>query len=1003
MVRILNYVIKRSRVVLFTSLVLLIIGIYSYVVIPKQEMPDFSTPYGVFQITAPGLSASDVEGKIVDPIEELLAEFEDVDEVRSISYESFALITVEFPYSVNNPSDIVNSMYTKILDIDLPNEVSNIDVTSDFPQHDVVYALYSDLLSEIELTNIAVKMKEKILDLNDVSYVEIDSNFEKQVSVKINKSALDALPLSFNDVYNLIYANGLEIPLGVLETDNGSIQLDVDPSYKSIEDLRDLVILPKTTPDSYAVTLGSISTITLEDVPNQKVYEFNGEKALFIGVSFSSEIDFTKLGDDLRDIVREFKIEAEGEFSVDEMNFQPDYVRKQINGVFDSLLMCVAVVMFVVMIGLGIRNSLAIVFTIPIIIFTTIAILNFNGLELEKLSIVGLIVAIGIIVDNSIVISESIQYYIDKGMSKREAAIKAVKDNSIPVFSSTITTIAAFIVIAMLPGFLGVIIKSFPITVIIALSISYVIAMFVSPVIGYLIFKEKKKKDKSLENKLKKTLYKSVLTAIKHPILITVISIELLVLSIILVFGLQPIELFPKEEKTILYVDYEYMYPGDNSGAYEFAKDIEREIIKQPKVTDYGFSQGGDLPRFHLSTPTIKELPQFGRFIIHLDMQMNEMYDYQRVLQDNLDEIGKGGAIVRCLELKQPEPPVQVYLSGDNESELQNIAYSIYEEMSKLESLDLSEMVEPFKNVKSVLKFNKEMLSANFITLTEAEYQITTALNGQSVGVYDYNDSFINIVTSLETTSLEELMDYRIKSSITGLKIPLKTLATVDSVDSTNEIYRMNGKRLVTINAYPSVNSDASTLEKEIKIIVDKYIKEEVTVSYGGDSELFIEISKHILTASIVAIVLIYFIMFTQFNSFIKPLIIYSTIPLSFIGSFIFLVIFNQPITATSMIGVVSLLGIVVNTGILLVEYIDKEVKSGKAVKKACVDAVIRRFKPIILTSTTTIFGLIPLAITGGNFFKPMAFSLMGGVIVSTLLTLYVVPSLYHAYLNNKK
>ena len=297
------------------------------------------------------------------------------------------------------------------------------------------------------------------------------------------------------------------------------------------------------------------------------------------------------------------------------MLFLPDYVDSQINDVFYSLLIAILVVMVIVFIGIGFRNSFLIILTIPLIIFGTIAVLYLFGFELHKLTIVGLIISIGILVDNSIVITEGIKLNIDQGLNKLSSAKKAITDNSIPVLSSTLTTIAAFIVLVLLPGFLGKMISSMPLTVIIAISLSYIVSMILSPILATLVLKEPKVKKEIRVSVHEKNIRAMIGFTIKYPLLWIFVGVASLVLSVYFAFDTLPIELYPNDERSVLYIDIENEVLGDLESTVELNSDVIDIFKNNPHVENYSTSIGGNLPNFHFSAYLINERKQNSREI----------------------------------------------------------------------------------------------------------------------------------------------------------------------------------------------------------------------------------------------------------------------------------------------------------------------------------------------------------------------------------------------------
>ncbi len=996
MKKLIDLLFTRRKLVILLFSIILGYGIYSYFVIPKQEMPTFESTNMVITLTAPGVNATDIEDDIVSDIEKLIMTYGEVDSVRSIIYDNYCVILVMFRYSSYDSTDLGIEIYNKINDLSLSESISDINYTSDFEDPHIIFAVHSDTLSEEELLSYSESYKNDLLLFDEIKKVEIDSVFEKEIIITLDTSSLDLYELTLSDIYGILYANSINIPLGGLSTIYGTISVSSDSTIDDITDLENIIIIPEISGLSPQVTLSDLGTIELVDT-NAKIYEFNNEKSIFLSVYFQEDIDFTKMGDEILDTKNAYLLEENNnELSISEMLFLPDYVNQQVNNIFYSLLVAIVIVMVVVLIGIGFRNSILIIITIPLVIFTTVAILYLSNYELHKLTIVGLIVSIGILVDNSIVITEGIKRNLDNGFSKIDSAKKAIFDNSGPVLSSTLTTIAAFIVLVLLPGFLGQIVSSMPLTVIIAISLSYIVSMILSPVLATIFLKPTKQEKINKVSVHERNIRKMIGVTVRFPLLWIGLSITILIGSIFFAFKYQELDLYPNDERSVLYIDFENEVLGDIWSTNSIKNEITDVLDLNNHILYYSSSVGGSLPNFHFSANFINERSHIGRIYVNFDYEEDDLLLYKTELETELKKIDAKLITVNLLELSPPVPPLHITLKSDNISTLDSVTSDIYEEIINLDSVKTYNVTQNVKSPKYIITYNHEEIANHFLVKAQIDEIIAINLNGFDLNVFSYNSETINISLNSDIIIIEDLLDLNIYSSTLDSNFPLSTFISIETNVDYSVINRLDNTGVNFIDLYFEDDSSLGDLESDVKEVIDNYDLLDVSVHYGGENEMFEEISGDLITASIIAMVLIYIIMFIQFNSFIKPLIVYLTIPLSFTGSFLFLIIFNSPITATSLVGMVSLIGITVNTGILLVEYISRNHHNGSDVKKACIDAVYLRFRPIMLTSLTTILGLIPLLITGGNFFRPLAITFMGGIVTSTVLTLFLVPSVYY-------
>lgn len=991
MKRLLDQLFIRKKLFLMLSVFLLLWGIYSYIVIPKQDMPKIDTPYMAISVISPGSSASFLEEHAVIDIENILLPIEDVMDVQSYVYDNYALIYTVFSYSTEDPDTLSADIFDKLQSLSLDDSITEISYTSGFDDPHIIFSVHSDTLTKTELEQVAESFQNTLYTIDEIQSVTIDSAFSDEVIITLDQTALSMYELTIFDIYQYLYANSYNIPLGAMNTDDGTITFSGYHIYSSFEELEDSIIIPTTAGVPIDVTLGDIATIELVDTAD-KTYLFDDEPAIFLSVQFNEDIDFTTLGDDVLDVKHEFLETTTAK--VDELLFLPDYVNQQINNVFYSLLMAIGIVMIVVCIGIGFRNSILIVMTIPVIVFGTLGVLFLADFELHKMTIVGLIISIGMIVDNSIVITEGIKRNIDYGMEKVAGAKQAIRHNIFPILTSSLTTMAAFFVIVLLPGFLGRIVSSMPLTVIITLSLSFFTSMMLSPILA-VVFLKPKKNIKIVPSIHDKRIGTMIANTIKYPSIWILFSIVITALFTYLAFTNQPIDMYPNDERAILYIDIENSTLNDIESTKNIVQDITSFVETNDQVLHIASSSGGDLPNVHFSAPWVTTLPQFARIFVTMDASEQELLDYVAVVESSLPEITSVKTAVHILELSPPTPPLRVMISGDDIDEVTIASASVFSELQDLDEVESDLIVANETTDKYVITYDFEAMANQFITKAEIDTFIATNVNGLDLAAFEANDDIINIHLETTTATMTELLSLSIQSSVTTLWYPLSMFVSVDTITDYHIITRFNGENVSYIDLYNADDYSIDQMETAVTAVIKSTDMDDLQVHYSGENDLFVEIQDDLIQAALIALLLIFIILFIQFNNLIKPLIVLTTIPLSFSGSFLFLMLFNSPITATSLIGMISLMGVTVNTGILLVEYITRYENEGHSVSQACVQAVLRRFRPIMLTSMTTILGLIPLLISGGNFFQPMAITFMGGMVTSTLITMFFVPSLY--------
>ncbi len=1002
MKKIIEGILRHNVIILFISLLLIAGGIYSYTNIPKEEIPNIETIYGYVQITAPGLNNQEIAENIADPIEDIINNYTNIKSYTTTSVDNACIILIEMNVSDDTSSETLEKIKTDVLNANVDENITDISFVTDLKSGEAIYAVTSETLDEAELKALSEELAQHLNKIENISKTEVNSAYSQEIVVDIDYDELNSLPITISDVYNVILANAMRVPLGTAEFDETSSSILIDSYYSSLEEIRELTLYSDMTdPENPVVyTVGDVATVLKKNTANKKNYEFDSKPAAFVEVFFDGDIDFTVLGDELTDSVDEFRDTMTQDAQITAMTFSPQYVYDQVNSVMVNLLICIAIVMLVVMVGLGIRNSLAIAFTIPVIVMTTIGALYILGDHLQLMSIAGLIVSIGILVDNSIVISEATQHELNQGKDIKKACERAIKQNYLPVLTSTLTTVAAFVPLLYLPGIAGDVAYTLPLTILVAIALSYVVAMTVTPILAKMFFKPKKIRKKSTA-KFEKRLRRVMKSLFKLSLAPTIIAFLVLGGLIYLVVENLDIDIMPKTEKSIVYIDYEYLRSDNSRSTYNYAKKIEDVIKSQENVKNYAFSQGGDLPKFYMTLAVVNNLPSNGRFFIEYEVDSKDLSDYMEKLEKDLEPLKEqGNILVSRLELTPPTAPVQILLQSNDYKNLLSVSEDIFAEVQKLDSFKSGELVAPKYKTDIMINADNQKINSYGLTLTQVQQQVALALNGLSETLYSENDNMLDVVVKTNITSKENLLKLKINSPVAG-EIELGELITLSDTKNLEYIKTYNGIPSVTIDAYMEDSYSTYALENDIKNIIDDKIDNSIDVVYKGDNEVTNEVFSGLISAFVIALLVIYLIMYFQFKSFKQPFIILASIPLSFIGALIALLALNEKITLTSLLGIMSLVGIVVNNGILLVEYINRHHRKGHSIYKSCIKAVGRRLRPILLSSLTTILGLIPLAVFGGDFFRPMAVTFMGGMITSTLLVLFIVPSLY--YFTHKK
>ncbi|QUI22366.1 efflux RND transporter permease subunit [Vallitalea pronyensis] len=995
--RIIQYAIKERKTTLLIAVALIVYGLYNYYLLPKQENPDTTSPAAVITTVFPGASAVEVEEQVTKIVEEEAMALEGVDSIESISNNNVSIVIVKLKTEADSAKQWEElERLMRNMDSQLPLGVKKPAIETDLINSaGFIISLSDGFYSQLEQH--AIDLKQQLQMVKGVRKVTIQGMREKQVMIDIDYSLLNQYDLSMEDIRDLLIAQNLNIPAGYLQ-DSGNVAVNVKGKFESLDEIGDL-ILTVSKDTGAMVQLKDIAKISMEHKEDERQYRHNGQDAILITGYFEENKNVIHIGDDVKKAIGDYQDTMADETALHDVLFQPEEVGNAVNDFIISLLQGMLFVLIVVFIGVGIRNALIIAMSIPLSICITLIVMKLTGIHIEQMSISGLIVALGILVDNSIVISDAIQVKLNEGLEKKEAAFRGAREQLVPVLTSTLTTLAAFAAITTLPGSAGEFVKSLPQVVFISLSASYVVAMLITPALGSLFFKARGPIDHQKRHRIRRFFHYILIRSFKHKIITTISSFALLGLAVLAALTLE-IDLFPYADKDLMYVDLQGEVKGDTAKTKTYVEVVEGILAEEEAITTYTSSIGGSLPKFYITVNPLASTADMGQILFRVDLKksvFSNQNDYMIYLQDKLNHaLYQGVATVNQLELTESGSDFKVVIAGEDMDTLKGLADEVEKKL-----LETPGTINVQSNsVGKVYAYQVDIDSAMATTFGLTKYDIQNQLNlslyGSSPTTLQLNNTTYDIWLKTNASTIKDIENLRIKSRITGNKTLLKQVAHTRLEDNLPTINRLDGRRAITVET--NVISGYSVLEigNEVEALIEDYPdKEGLQVKYFGQKETMDNYLSGLDVAALFSLAIIYIILLLQFNSYKQPFVILITVPLSLIGSILIFVLFDIKVTFTVLLGLISLIGIVVNNAILLIEYMNRARASGSALEEACMESVDKRFRPIMLSTVTTVMGLVPLALSGSSFFSPMAIALMGGLMVSTVLTLVIIPVVY--------
>ncbi len=1004
----------------FTWMVFILLtffGVKSYFDMPRTENPEIVIPGASVIIALPGAGPVDLESLIAQPIEEAMNELEDIVSISTSINDGLVVTSVEFEFS-SDADEIYNTFVEKVNAVrnDLPPEIVRLETwqwkTTDISM--LQLALVSDSASFRELEKEAELLKSDLERNPAVKSVNFLALPGQEVHIDLDMEKMAQVSTTIQQVASALQSNNANIPGGEVKIGDMSLNVKSSGAYVNLDEIRNTVV------NSYQgrmIFLKNIAKVHYDDENLNYLARFGGiyndakrypaRRAVFITVNQKEGKNVLKTEAELQTVISKFRKQLDPSVRIEFAYNQADKVKTRINSFLINLLQGIILVGIVIFFSLGIRSALVVTLAIPLSIIIGLGIVDYSGFGLQQVSIAALVVALGLLVDNSIVMVENINRYLSMGYRRKDASVLAASEIGWPVVTATLTTVLAFIPIAAMPDKAGAFIKSLPVTIMATLSVSLLIALILTPLITSKLFKEpvaEKSEKKGVQGLLKWIIEhpfrRTIVFALNHRKFIVLISVAILLISLFFARKVG-LSFFPKGEQPGMMVRISMPEGTGIDKTDEAASFVEAILDTTSEVKSYAVNVGHGNPQIFYNI-----IPR------HYDIKYAEVYvelfsyEYEAFnnLINRLRESFSGfpGARITIKEFEQGPPfeaPVQINVTGKNLEELRRIAADV--EKVVRDQPGAVNVENDFNKTRSELYFdiNKEKANLFGIPIIEIDRAIRTAVAGISVTKFRDNEGKeYQVILELEKSSRFSVSDIdRVYvASLSGKQIPLGQLVTVRIRQVPSKINRYGFDRTAQILA--DVKSGYS-LDDIMNPVIKKLEAYHFPPGYGykirGELEGRMDAFGGMLNAIVIAILSIFAILVLQFKSIRQPVIIFIAIPFAAIGMIWALLLTGYTFSFTAFIGLTSLVGIVVNNSIILVDYTNKLRESGMEMETALRNAAETRLTPILLTAFTTIGGLLPLTLKGGTLWAPLGWTIIGGLFVSTILTLVVVPVFY--------
>lgn len=1019
---------RNDRVTILIVLIVAALGITGYFALARNSMPPFTIRVASVVSRFPGASPDRVEELVTERIERLAQEIPEVKTITSESRTGLSIVNVELRADVDaqDMQPIWDRLRRKIEDAngEFPQEVESIDLKDEGigTVYGIQLGLSGTEFSYTELEDAAESLRDELVKLPDAAEVEIVGAREQRIYVNFDNARLARYGLSAGALQQYISSTNIVFPGGDVSLGDQRITLEPTGNFEELADLQN-VIIPIGNPSqgqTQTARLGEITEVTRGYVsPPKGLVRIDGMRGLAVAVALKDGANLIELGEQIDANLPSYRGQLPIGMELERIAEQDAYVAKSVNDFIGNVLQSVAIVLAVMFLFLGWRSGLVVASLIPLSILMTLLLMNILGYGLNQVSLAALIMALGLLVDNAIVVSENILVRMEEGMTARNAAVGATQELAIPLLISSLTTSAAFLAFYLADNVMGEMMG--PLFVVISLTLlsSWIMAMTVIPMLSVYLIRVNKRggdagtpqdgDDKGFFARFNRWYSGVIKKALRVPALVIGAVVALFVLSAWL-FTLLPFIFFPDSDRNLVTMDLNLPLGTKIERTTEVVAQIEEFIERDLRVDRDGGEAG------------IVDYTSFvgeGPASYDLGYQPGEANSGYAHLLINTSNFEANDAVIRALEdyTFQQFPladvsvgplangggggaDVDVRVSGPKAEVLFQIKDRIRQLMNENGATGITDDWGP-KLKKVVVDVDQDRANRAGVSNQDVAVSLRTALSGFNAGSYREEEDNIPIMMIGEASEeyrVQDLSSVNVFAQSSGNNVPLAQVADVDVNWQYSKINRRDLYRTLTVSCDAPPGQTAAELTTALRPGLDEMAAtwpNGYAYNLGGEDEQSSEAMAAVINKLPLVGFIILLLLMLQFNSFRKTSIVLSTIPLGLIGVSIGLLVFRSYFGFMAFLGLISLAGILINNAIVLIDRIQIERDRGLTLTDAIIEACRQRFRPILLTTFTTALGLIPLYLGGGLMWEPMAVSIMIGLLFATVITLLFVPALY--------
>ena len=1006
-----DWALRHKSIIYYFIAVLLTFGIFSFTHMGRMEDPDFTMRTMVVGVSWPGASPQQMSDQVTDKLEEKLRDLPGVDYTKSFTDGSKSVIYINLKEDL--PSNKIRPAWEEARNMindewkSLPSGVQGPSINDRFDDvYGTIYALSGDEFSYEEKRQQAENLKRQLLSVPNVKKITLIGVQEKSLDVTINKDKLASYQVSTQQLLTALKQQSAMVPAGMVNTDTNNVYLRINGVFDSVDAVKNMPIRI----NNQTIRLGDIAdvTMTYKD-PSSPQFYYEGKPAIGIAISMDAGANNIEFGKAIDTKLKELKTTIPAGLSLDQVSNQPHIVKESIGDFSQSLFEAIAIVLLVSFASLGIRTGIVVALTIPVVVSTTFVLMYENGIYLHKVSLGALILALGLLVDDAIIVVEMMSVKLEEGFNHWRAATFAYESTAFPMLSGTLITCAGFLPLALAEGMVAEFTKSLSIVVFMSLILSWIASVLVSPVLGYKIIENKAEKPESewtrrdhIMHRLKTVFYarfESLLHwALGHHKAVLLLTLGAFILSL-LSFPLIKQEFFPSSTRNEIIVSMQFPQSSSIDYTQNQAKSLDALLKDNEHIDHFTTYVGEGSPRFVLTLEP--ELPRanFMQTII-VTKSLEDRDALFKDLQDQLNDQYPSALInMQFVQIGPPSKyPVMLRVSGPDASEVKTIANDVKAKMQ--EDKDLHNIAFDWPDTEPVAQIHIDPDKARMLGINSyaVSLHLQSLLSGTKSGEYYEGNQTIPVTFRLsgnENHNLAALSSLPIQTG-NGSYVPLSQIATISMSQEEGIIWHRNMMPTISIHANvgPGVLGNAKT--KEIYNKLAEYRQDlptGYTIDLDGSAEKSVTAVQKLLVPMPIMLFAIMTILMFQLKRIALMFMALFTAPLGLIGVVLALNITRTPLGFMAILGIIALSGMIIRNSIILLDQIEIHRAEGQSAREAIINSATLRFRPIMLTAIAAILGMIPLM--GSVFWSPLAIAFSGGLLVATILTLIVLPVMY--------